>query len=54
LVEWHKVVMVQEVERLGWMRFLAACGLRVEAPQADAEERPGAGPVCSVCLDTRG
>ena len=50
LVEWHKVVMVQEVERPSWARYMTACLLRTEAPEAQAEARPGDGPVCEVCL----
>ena len=50
LVEWHKVVMVQEVERPSWARYMTACLLRIEAPEAGAEARPGDGPVCEVCL----
>jgi hypothetical protein len=52
LVEWHKVVMTQELERPAWARYLTACRLRIEAPLADAEARPGDGPVCNVCLST--
>ena len=50
LVEWHKVVMVQEVERPSWARYMTACLLRTEAPEVEAEARPGDGPVCEVCL----
>jgi hypothetical protein len=52
LVEWHKVVMVQDVERLFWARYLTACRLRIEAHEVEPEERPGAGPVCSACRET--
>jgi hypothetical protein len=52
LVEWRKVLMVQDVERRAWARYLTACRLRIETLEVRPEERPGDGPVCNVCLSS--
>lgn len=53
LIEWHKVLMTQPTELLLRNRFLTACRLTVESYAVPAYERPGQGPVCSICMESR-
>ena len=53
LVEWHKVVMVQDTENLLRHRYMTACRLRIEADAIPAHDSPGRGPVCSICRESR-
>ena len=52
LLEWHKVVMVQETERPAWARYLTACRLSIEAAEVPPADRPAGDPVCSICETT--
>jgi hypothetical protein len=52
LLEWHKVVMVQETEREAWARYLTACRLSIEAAEVPSADRPAGDRVCSICETT--